>query len=1446
MSTTRRDVQLIVTAKDQASRAIQSAEQALAGLFEAAKTGAPAAGAGVASLVGHVVALEKAMPQVDAAVAKGSAAWERMQQRLAATRAELAAVEQQIVSGGRALSSLRAGGGDTGQIKAVETALASLEKQQRQLATSAATQERALGQSRSSLQQLGSTANAVEAALASVGTTTEREMLRAAAATERQTQEWREQAAAARQAGEAAQVAARNNAFMGVTVDPKGAVAGKSAAVFDEQIRAAEGFAAAAREVGAAEEQMAAKAAALRARLDPMAVIQNRLNRELKEARDLYRAGKISATELAAAEKLLAQNAAQAADALNRQGRGERGRPSLFGLKPYELTNLGYQVNDVFTQLASGTSLTQTLAQQGGQLLQLFPKLGSTIVAALGNPLIVASVATFGGLALVMKRVGDEAERLRGMEGFVASLGEGASLNAIALADAAKSLDYYSMSAEDAVAITRTFVREGMDLARIEEFGRTAQDMADILGIKVTEAAEKMSRGFSGGYDAMVELANATDVLSASDRELMREMAFGGRMLEARALLFDRLQGNMDDAARKANGPWKSAFRALDRTWGDLLDTIGDTAPVKAAAGALEELAKLASWALGGDGGMDQVQDLANRIVATAQILEAMKKARAAAEEGGDAASIASFDRLIAKREAQLAALRKEGEQLRKQIELGPIANQNSPEARDYAARVTEELKLQREELYAITDAEKIRIEGAKAYREEIKRSGNEVAAQERRQFAEEERREQIRRQRAKEAEQRARQQRREWVEDINDNGREGLVGTARRYTGAKESDPLDNAMLRNLFKAAGPQFDVDPAKVAWCAAFINAVLSANGLPTTGSNMARSFLGYGSNVNDPKEGDIVVLKRGNNSAQGHVGLFMGFDPSGGVRVLGGNQSDGVNTKTFKRDDVLGFRRAPSAGEVATDQARDEERRLKQQEDFNQKLDEENARRRVNIEHLKATRGLANEALFDEQRRFTVAEAIRLAEQEAARNNLVLDKARREEIEKTVGAEWDLLNARERAEKILQGAQGERDALLSRLDQARELGDTATVAALEDQLGRVDAALRKAIQGAIDFWKSMGDTPEARAAILGLETLRSGLADDAAMRGLRAIEEPMEQLQSMRSELMEQIQFFRDQGQMGVAEQLKEQLRDVDQALLVAIDRLIEFWSVSTRPEAAATLMGLQNLRNQIVAAGNEFAVTAGQIQQMFAGSLTSSVTQWAEAIGQGRNAISSTWEMFVGFAADFTRQIANMLLQALALKAAMKIGFEKVAGGLNSFLNVAVVTAGSRMLEKAGDKVTIGGAAVGIGALALKGAAGDLMKAALALAAANAAGSAGIFHAGGIAGSANRARPVQPAWFANAMRYHGGGIAGLRPNEVPAILERGEEILDRSNPRHIANTGGAGGGGTEPNVHLKNVVVFDPAEVIANGLNTAVGERTFLTFVTRNAGSIQAALDSGR
>lgn len=84
---------------------------------------------------------------------------------------------------------------------------------------------------------------------------------------------------------------------------------------------------------------------------------------------------------------------------------------------------------------------------------------------------------------------------------------------------------------------------------------------------------------------------------------------------------------------------------------------------------------------------------------------------------------------------------------------------------------------------------------------------------------------------------------------------------------------------------------------------------------------------------------------------------------------------------------------------------------------------------------------------------------------------------------------------------------------------------------------------------------------------------------------------------------------------------------------------------------------------------------------------------------------------------------------------------------------------------------------------------------------------ASILHSGGVAGLDGSRRSVSPAVFAGAPRYHTGGMAGLKPGELPAILQKGEIVLPRG-----TRLGGAGGGTTQVNMPVTiNAQGADPA-----------------------------------
>ena len=115
-------------------------------------------------------------------------------------------------------------------------------------------------------------------------------------------------------------------------------------------------------------------------------------------------------------------------------------------------------------------------------------------------------------------------------------------------------------------------------------------------------------------------------------------------------------------------------------------------------------------------------------------------------------------------------------------------------------------------------------------------------------------------------------------------------------------------------------------------------------------------------------------------------------------------------------------------------------------------------------------------------------------------------------------------------------------------------------------------------------------------------------------------------------------------------------------------------------------------------------------------------------------------------------------------------------------------------------------------------------------------------HEGGIAGRDGFQRKVNPMIFANAPRYHTGGIAGLEPDETAAVLRKGEEVLTESDPRHRLNGGLSPQGSSAP-TGLRQILAIGDDE-IANAMAGAAGERTVMTLIKRNKTTIRQMLDN--
>ena len=178
----------------------------------------------------------------------------------------------------------------------------------------------------------------------------------AGAAADRETQRLQRLAQAAKQAAAADQAQRNFNAVLGIsTAPPKSAR--ESAEVFEQTAKAA--------------EDLQRRTDALRAQIDPLGAAQKKLNAEIAEANTLYKAGAITAKEQAAAHALAQQHYQATARSLGSVGGQSR-------LTAAQLTNLSYQLNDVFVSLASGQPPLMVLIQQGSQIAQVMGPVGVT------------------------------------------------------------------------------------------------------------------------------------------------------------------------------------------------------------------------------------------------------------------------------------------------------------------------------------------------------------------------------------------------------------------------------------------------------------------------------------------------------------------------------------------------------------------------------------------------------------------------------------------------------------------------------------------------------------------------------------------------------------------------------------------------------------------------------------------------------------------------------------------------------------------------------------------------------------------------------------------------------------------------------------------------------------------------------------------------------------
>ncbi|WP_413492386.1 TIGR02594 family protein [Morganella psychrotolerans] len=127
----------------------------------------------------------------------------------------------------------------------------------------------------------------------------------------------------------------------------------------------------------------------------------------------------------------------------------------------------------------------------------------------------------------------------------------------------------------------------------------------------------------------------------------------------------------------------------------------------------------------------------------------------------------------------------------------------------------------------------------------------------------------------------------------------------ARGEIGISEHTPAGSTSIDQMWRDSKLSGLVGTAKsVPWCAGFVNAMLERSGIRSPRKDSSGSYDNFGQKLSEPKYGCIVRFSR---SGGGHVGFCVGKTENGSLLILGGNQSDSVNIKSFGTDRVIAYR-----------------------------------------------------------------------------------------------------------------------------------------------------------------------------------------------------------------------------------------------------------------------------------------------------------------------------------------------------------------------------------------------------------------------------------------------------------------------------------------------------------------------------------------------------------
>lgn len=1090
-------------------------------------------------------------------------------------------------------------------------------------------------------------------------------------------------------------------------------------------------------------------------------------------------------------------------------GQAPAGSGSLFGLRPYELQNLGYQINDIVTQLASGTRASQVFAQQGGQVFQLFNKNLFDLLPLL--PKIAAGIGVaVVALSAFNHALADQAST-RQFNADITSTTNGVLYHADALTKARHTIQEFGTSWDDAGKLIENAITVGLNPARIVQFAKVSQDLSDRTGGKFSQIADDLVRVFTGPFDGIVKLNEQYGFWTAEQVKANRELAESGNLTRAAANAFDALRDKQEKAMKEGLSPWVQALRDLETIYRGVLNALNYSLPlqlafklwndlansIKAVAAGIKAVRELGSTPDAATPGFKEQVGNDRQKAIPADMVPIIADAAARAGLAVSAANGIYRNEAVRRPDGSFSQGQPNhtGELAEGAFQVLPstfamMVNQFRPIFDKLATDLGKPINIKTNEFNALAGSLYYKQQLDK-YQDPGKAAGAYFAGP------------------ANFDAFQAGRMKPEVVASVNEymarfRANAGLVTPDSAKAAAAAAAPSDPALiqqtearkaasqkvledLRNQLIVSRALRDEETDRVRVQEAGKSAVVAAGALEDSTLKTIRAT------AEEQEKNRIATEHYAYAQKEAAEAVKSGANATKDVlaRLRGEQEAYANGARTQQELDA--------AGDKAREIARAE--RVKGEQAI---LDVDKQRAAAARFGVAATQVLA--AGQAEVNRLTALGVTGVETLRAAR-----DQAQNEAFS----------NFQRQKALIVEG-----NALQSQLASLQRGDLKSPTAELAARLREVDEAYRSLANNITRFKAAGGTTVGTGANQQSLDQLEKEAAVAKArsitLTTIKADETTVNQIITERNAIVKTVNDEVSRGNLSIKEGEKakqDAYNETNKALLPAIDNLEK---VQQAAHEGGVLIGsawdLARAKvREFRAETQNIDPLVSKLQNLIPETVGSSVVKGVETIAtaianlaNGTGKLSDVWRSMgtaaLGVLADITKAIGEAILKEYVMAQVSQA--IKAGGGVGNLLSLIGIGGGGAAAGSAAAGTAADSAASYVGALAFHG--------------------GGIVRAGG-----GTARMAPAAWFANAPRLHEGAL--LARNERAAILLDGEEVLKRTDARNALNGGRTHKGGTQS---IRNVLVLGDDELAA-AMSGPAGEKVVVTHIKRNASSIK-------